>query len=480
LGNQNRCEDVGLVDGADVIDRLLGGQDHLAGNQRAEANVVRLTAAYALLSASPVEKDSLDDFKQLGQAYKAMLESVLDLSRKNQNAEALVQYNTKLGPTGAKMTAALYAIAAYDDAGATAASDMADVIYASTSSQMMIVIALAATALLVSLGFVIRSVANPIVTITGSMRKLAEGDVTADIPFAGRADEIGAMAAAVETFRQAAVTNARHVQEAEVNRLKAEANRIADQKHAEAEADERLNVAAAALAAGLKRLASGDLAFHLTEAFAPGFEGLRLDFNSSVRQLGETLSAMSESIATMDTGTREISSGANDLSKRTEQQAASLEETAAALDQITANVANSSKRTEEARIAATQATQSAVKSAEVVKQAEEAMGRIETSSQHISSIIGVIDEIAFQTNLLALAAALLWWPRKFASSPSAPPRPPRRSRASSRTPTLKSKAASSWFANSNLPAQMSTGVLAAVLWGSKAWSSHLGPTAIDG
>jgi methyl-accepting chemotaxis protein len=133
---------------------------------------------------------------------------------------------------------------------------------------------------------------------------------------------------------------------------------------------------------------------------------LRQDFNRSIQQLGDTLSAISSGISAIDDGTREISAGANDLSKRTEQQAASLEETAAALDEITANVANSSKRTDEARTAATEANLSAAKSAEVVSHAEEAMQRIEASSQQISSIIGVIDEIAFQTNLLALNAGV--------------------------------------------------------------------------
>jgi PAS domain S-box-containing protein len=156
----------------------------------------------------------------------------------------------------------------------------------------------------------------------------------------------------------------------------------------------------------LKKLAAGDLASQLTEAFTPEFEPLRLDFNASVTQLNETMSAISGSITTINSGSQEISTGAYDLSKRTEQQAAALEETAAALDQITANVTSSSKRAEDARKVATEANASAARSGEVVSHAVNAMSRIEQSSSQISNIIGVIDEIAFQTNLLALNAGV--------------------------------------------------------------------------
>jgi len=199
-------------------------------------------------------------------------------------------------------------------------------------------------------------VSTPLRRLKDSMTRLASGDTDSLIPYIDRSDEIGSMAGSVEVFRFAAMEKKRLEGEAEDNRRQAEANRIADQEKAERDAAERLRQATSGLALGLKRLASGDLAFQIDEAFAPDFEALRHDFNQSIRQLSTTLSEISGSIASMDSGTREIASGAQDLSKRTEQQAASLEETAAALEEITANVASSTKRTEEARTVASVVT----------------------------------------------------------------------------------------------------------------------------
>ena len=372
----------------------------------AESTIRKSVDAYIPLISSDRERDLLKTIKESVEGYIASSAQLLVLSRANKTEEAGKYLGGEMRAYSDKLKEATATLVELNVSGSNQAAELSKTVFASIEFYLLAAIGFAGLLVLGAVFFVLTGIANPIIGITAAMRRLAEGDTASEIPFAGRADEIGSMAEAVEIFRQAAITNKRMAMEADASRSRTEADRIAAQNQAEADASERLRIATSGLAAGLKRLADGDLAFQLNETFAPDFEALRHDFNQSVTQLGATLRAISESIGTIDEGTREISSGASDLSKRTEQQAASLEETAAALEEITANVSNSTKRTEETRKVATEANHSAVISADVVSHAEEAMERIETSSQQISNIISVIDEIAFQTNLLALNAGV--------------------------------------------------------------------------
>lgn len=295
----------------------------------------------------------------------------------------------------------LGAYSAQIDMAPEQAAFMADMRNKAVAGIVVFVFAISIMALLLRMTAI-----GPMRRLAKATEALAEGKTDIATGSEGRSDEIGAMARALEVFRSAFIRNRKLEEEAAEARRRSEDDRRIAQEIAERDAAERLRAATAGLAEGLRRLAAGDLAFKLDDAFAPDFEALRHDFNTSVKQLGGTLAAISRSASVIDNGTREIAASIDDLAKRTEQQAASLEETTAAVEQITANVSNSHVITEEVRRSASNANQDATNSGIVVTEAEIAMQRIEESSGKISSIIGVIDEIAFQTNLLALNAGV--------------------------------------------------------------------------
>jgi methyl-accepting chemotaxis protein len=160
------------------------------------------------------------------------------------------------------------------------------------------------------------------------------------------------------------------------------------------------------LAQALRRLAEGDLAQRLDEAFVPTMEGVRLDFNRAVSTLREAMTTVGESADGIKAGAGDMAAAASTLSRRSETQAASVEETAAALEQITTAVGETAGRANTAAQLASKTKDEAQKSLAVVDEAVAAMASIEKSSRDIGSILSVIDDIAFQTNLLALNAGV--------------------------------------------------------------------------
>ena len=252
----------------------------------------------------------------------------------------------------------------------------------------------------------VRTVSHMVRAICRRMLDLAQGETAAPVPFEARRDLVGEMARCVDVFRGAAIRNGELEKQAEENRRNADIERQRIEEDAAAQADIRLRAATSSLAAGLNRLASGDLLCEIDAEFAPQFEPLRQDFNGSVRQLRTALSTVGQAVKVVHGGSTEISAASDNLAKRTEAQAASLEETAAALEEISANVQATSKRTGEVRDLVGETRSNARSFSTVADDAIKAMQGIEASSQQISQIIAVIDEIAFQTNLLALNAGV--------------------------------------------------------------------------
>jgi methyl-accepting chemotaxis protein len=129
-------------------------------------------------------------------------------------------------------------------------------------------------------------------------------------------------------------------------------------------------------------------------------------FNRFVASLNKTISEVRRSTETIASASSEIASGNMDLSNRTEQQASNLEQTAAAMEELTSTVKQNAENASQANQLVASASAFAIKGGEVVGQVVSTMGSISDSSRKIVDIIGVIDGIAFQTNILALNAAV--------------------------------------------------------------------------
>ena len=124
------------------------------------------------------------------------------------------------------------------------------------------------------------------------------------------------------------------------------------------------------------------------------------------QELIDTVTSVREGTDAIYTGTREIAAGNNDLSSRTEEQAASLEETAASMEELTATVKQNADNARQASQLARTASETAQRGGKVVDGVVNTMHDIAASSKKIADITGVIDGIAFQTNILALNAAV--------------------------------------------------------------------------
>ena len=152
-------------------------------------------------------------------------------------------------------------------------------------------------------------------------------------------------------------------------------------------------------------IAAGDLSIRIdTEQAAQG--SLLMEVREMRNSLKGIVGQVRGGTETIGTASREIAAGNIDLSSRTEMQASALEKTASAMEELTSTVKQNADNAREANALAATASDVARKGGEVVAQVVDTMGSINTSANKIVDIIGVIDGIAFQTNILALNAAV--------------------------------------------------------------------------
>ena len=329
-------------------------------------------------------------------------------------------------------------------AGAILVGETLEAIEQSVQGMMvlMLTIAMVTTLVLGVLGYLLSLViTRPLPRIAAAMGAIAEGRFETDVPYVLRGNEVGAMARAVEVFRESGLKVAQ-MTEAEAARIIRDSedrqammielqrafgdvvdaaidgdfSRRVPEQFPDAELNglaKSVNTLVGSVDRGLGEtgavldaLANTDLTQRMQGEHRGAFAKLKADINAVAEKLTDIVTQFRSTSGALKAATGEILSGANDLSERTTRQAATIEETSAAMEQLTSTVMGNAARARDASANAAQVTQTAEHGGLAMQDATEAMERITQSSAKISNIIGMIDDVAFQTNLLALNASV--------------------------------------------------------------------------
>jgi methyl-accepting chemotaxis protein len=374
-------------------------------------------------------------------------------------AESVSEFAESVRLTGDQ---ALHAISTSSDAL------QADIVDATMLMQIIAVGSVAIFAAMMLVAY--RTIAAPVRALALATEKLSIGDLSEINVGVKSGGEVGAMARALEVFREAllekirleeeekeaaaqrakeearlaeeaqaqeAAERARAEEEAERERAeetrrreerearekrereieeqqradkeRERAEREALQREAEAaraaQAAEQAEVVTA-LERALKSLSKGDLTAKIQKTFPEAYEQLRIDFNSTLDSLAEVVQSIEGNAKALESTVTEIESAASTLSRGTNRTAATLEESSAALQALTGSVNSTASLAVDAEKATKSAREEAEVGVEVVADATAAMNSIKSSSEKIGSITGLIEEIAFQTSLLALNAGV--------------------------------------------------------------------------
>ena len=297
----------------------------------------------------------------------------------------------------------------------------------------------------------------------GTMSRIANGDLETEVKNIGYENEIGRMAQALEVFKKNgkdAIATAEREKVAEIERQQAAEKLKEQQAQHEADARERAetarremianlsaslgkvvnaasdgdfshrvdadftdaelsalagnvntlveNVGGSIAATGrvLARVAKGDLTERMEGDFKGAFRDLQDSTNEMITGLKGLVGEITGSAVNLSSSSNELRDTSDVLSKQAEQNAASLEETSAALEELTASIKQVSNNVKEANENAGVASATAKSSSVIAADAAEAMSRISDGSKEIAKVITVINDIAFQINLLALNAGV--------------------------------------------------------------------------
>ncbi len=328
--------------------------------ETARAKIAEIRKTYEKLISSPEEQNLYDSFvKRLDEVYAAS-DKAMALSRQNQNEQAIAMIKTEGTVSFDSLREILSKDIELNTKGAATANTVQVASYATarlTTFSLLGVVLL----LTVALGLVLRSaIAKPITAMTGAMKSLAEGDKTTDIPARGRRDEIGAMAEAVQVFKDNAIR----------------ADQLADEQ-------ERARAAREARARTI-------------ESLTGGFDQ---DVSNMLEIVASALTQMEATAQAMSANSQQTSQQALIVAGATEEASASVQTVASAAEELSSSISEIGRQVERSSRVSQNASEEANRTNETVRTLAE-------SSARIGDVVKLINDIASQTNLLALNATI--------------------------------------------------------------------------
>ncbi|MCJ2134175.1 MCP four helix bundle domain-containing protein [Methylobacterium sp. J-026] len=318
-------------------------------------------ALYETLISSPEERAVYETFAQQYRGFETIRDAVLDLSRKGQKAEAFALYETRGIVPRRAASVALDRLALMNNEGAAQAQNQSKATFETTRAwglaAMILGLALSAIAALV----IVRGVTRGIASVVRPMQALIAGDLAVEIPHRGQKTEIGAIADAVQVFKEGLIRMTALEAETAQARLDAEAQRKA----------------------GMRQMADG------FEQAVGGIIGMVSSSSTELQATAQTMTATATETASQSTT---VAAAAEEAASNVNTVAAAAEELGSSVQEISRQVAGSAEL-------AQRAVREADHTGALVQELSAAVARI-------GDVVGLISTIAGQTNLLALNATI--------------------------------------------------------------------------
>ncbi|WP_026602494.1 HAMP domain-containing methyl-accepting chemotaxis protein [Methylomonas sp. 11b] len=368
-------------------------------------------ATYVKLISSPEEQAIYDEFKRKYDAYLLQHDKMIPLSRALKTNEAMVIMNGESEKLYNEASDLLLKLVAINIKGGEEASAKGDAMYASSQSWTISTIVVALLLGVVIAWFITRGLIKQLGGEPGAVadiaNKIAIGDLSTAIAL--RAGDANSVMAAMKTMQDSLTSIVGEIKTlvAQANKgdfnskinLNGKAGYTKDLSELLNQLSDTVDIAFKDTILVAQALEEGDLTKTVTRDYQGDFDQVKQSLNNTVAKLSQTISEVISAADQLSNASEQISATSQSLSQAASEQASSVEETSASIEQMAASI---NQNTENAKMtdgmaskAATEAGQGGV----AVKQTVDAM-------REIAKKIGIIDDIAYQTNMLALNAAI--------------------------------------------------------------------------